>query len=100
MESELSCLHLKEIRLRLGWSVAELARRLSLSTEEVISLENNSDFLPAQFRSAFADLLRFADDYSSKISMDPFAEKVMSKNRLSQVTGSALFHLQEKDFVD
>lgn len=101
MEFELSKgLHIKQIRLRLGWCSAELARRLSLTIDEAISLENNSQPLSQEIKAKCSDLFRYAEDYSRMISRDPFAEKVMDAKRLSQVTGSILFQLQEKDFTE
>ncbi len=101
MDFELSNgLHLKQIRLRLGWCSAELARRLALTIEETILLEQNPAPLSPQLKASCTELLRFADDYAATITRDPFAEKVMNVKRLSQVTGTLLFHLQEKDFVD
>lgn len=100
MDSEISGAYIKEIRLRLGWCSAEMARRLSITTEEMIEIEQSSKQVPSQLKDLCANLLRYADDYCNKISQDPFAEKVMSVKRLSQVTGTALFHLNEKDFID
>ena len=91
---------LKQIRLRLGWCVAEMARRLSISVDEVLLIEQTQQHLEPQFKSICADLVRYADDYSSRLQQDPVAEKIMSSKRLSQITGSSLFHLNEKDFVD
>ncbi len=91
---------LKEIRLRLGWCAAELARHLSVSATEVILIEQSEQGLSAEFKAVCANLVRFADDYSARLKQDPVAEKVMSTKRLSQITGSSLFHLNEKDFVE
>lgn len=101
MEIEISTgAQLKQIRLRLGWCAAEVARHLSITVDEVITLEQNPKELPLKFKAACADFLRYADDYSTRIQQDPMAEKVMNNNRLSQVTGAALFHLNEKDFIE
>lgn len=101
MDFELSNgLHLKQIRLRLGWSSAELARRLSLTITQTLSLESNPEALSPELKAICADLFRYAEDYSRMIARDPFAEKVMTSQRLSQITGSILFQLQEKDFKE
>lgn len=92
--------HLKEIRLRLGWCAAELARHLSITVDEVLSIEQDKATLSVKFKATCADLVRFADDYSARLKQDPVAEKIMSSKRLSQITGTSLFHLNEKDFVE
>ncbi len=91
---------LKEVRLRLGWCAAELARHLSISVDDVLLIEQNQKTISSDFKAACADLVRFADDYATRLKQDPVAEKVMSARRLSQVTGTSLFHLSEKDFVE
>ena len=91
---------LKEIRLRLGWCTAELARHLSMKSEDIFLIEQSQKPVSAELKSACAELIRFADDYAFRIQQDPFAEKIMNKQRLSQVTGAALFQLNEKDFIE
>lgn len=105
MEFEVSTgAHLKEVRLRLGWCAAELARHLSISVDEVMLIEQSKKTLSVELsvklKATFADLIRFADDYSARLKQDPVAEKIMLTKRLSQITGSSLFHLNEKDFVE
>lgn len=92
--------NLKEIRLRLGWSTAELARHLALSVDKTLQLEQDTQKLTPKLKASYAELLRYADDYSNRIQQDPFAEKVMNLKKLSQITGTDLFHLKDKDFVD
>jgi ribosome-binding protein aMBF1 (putative translation factor) len=54
--------NIRSLRLRLGWSQAEMARRLSLNPVDIASIEKGSFALTPSLRGELEIILRQADE--------------------------------------
>ena len=77
---------IKQLRQRLGWSVAEMARRMGCSAELVNAWETGRLSPDGDVINQMQYLDSFQISYSERISQTPMAEKVMNDDRLSQLT--------------
>ena len=74
---------LRDLRLRLGWSRSELARKLQCAPEEVESWEDGSG--PITMKSELEIILRQAEACSQEVQFTPAAENECAKNALEQI---------------
>lgn len=84
---------IRSLRLRLGWSQSELARHLSCSTAEIVSLEDGKIFLSITMASELFRLKNCADACRDEVHASPMAEEVCEKRALGQIDFSEV----EKD---
>lgn len=77
---------IRKLRQRLGWSVAEMARRMGCSVEIVTSWEAGHQSPEPEVLNQMEYLESFSASYAERISNTPVAEKVMHDDRLSQLT--------------
>lgn len=77
---------IKQLRQRLGWSLAEMARRMGCSVETVAAWEAGHQSPDGEVISQLEYLESHLRSYSERILQTPLAEKVMHDDRLSQLT--------------
>jgi transcriptional regulator with XRE-family HTH domain len=75
----------KALRLRLGWSQADLARRLNIEVLNVIKIENGDCETASHMNGYFTLLQNHADLIAEETMIVPLAEDVMKKNDLDQI---------------
>ncbi len=77
---------IKQLRQRLGWSVAEMARRMGCSADIVADWERGQRSPDSDVLNQMQYLDSYLHTYSERISRAPMAEKIMDDDRLSQLT--------------
>lgn len=82
--------NVRSLRLRLGWSKSDLARRLNCSAAEVEAWEDGSAPLTSAVKSELAMIARQADECSDEVRCVPAAENECDKNALAQVDFSRI----------
>jgi transcriptional regulator with XRE-family HTH domain len=87
---------IKQLRQRLGWSVAEMARRMGCSTDVVGAWENGHQSPDPDVLNQMLYLENYLHSYCERILQKPLAEKVMHDSQLSQLTHRALSDTQVK----
>lgn len=78
-------LNVKSLRLRLGWTQADLARRLNCASYEVESWETGQSIPNSQISSQLELLLSQADACAFEMQSAPKAESFCEKQRLGQI---------------
>lgn len=87
----------RELRLRLGWSQADLARRLHIQVQEVIKWENGDSAPTDQILSDIEFLLRQADICSEEVLKAPLIEIELEQSRLTQLNSESVTAPQTND---
>ena len=80
-----SCQEVKELRQRLGWSAAELARRLGVSAETVLGVEQGTIPFHSELRNQLLSLSNFVDANADRMASVPVAETVMRDLGVDQI---------------
>lgn len=76
---------IRDLRLRLGFSTSDLARRLSCDCTAVRTWEIG-DGIPSQETSQVLDLLsKQADAFADELANDPLAENILAADDLGQI---------------
>lgn len=76
---------IRELRLRLGWSQHDLARRLNVDCDCVSNFENGvSCALPHQ-EAVLSLLAQHADSISEEVALTPIAEAILEGQQLPQI---------------
>lgn len=75
----------RNLRLRLGWSRSDLARRLHCSSEEVESWEEGSGEIELSAKGELEIILRQAEAYFDEVKCTPAAENECEQNALEQI---------------
>ena len=81
---------IRELRLRMGWSRADIARRLGCSSEDVKMFEQGERTPESHMKSELEFLLRQADACSDEVRLTPSAENKCAQNALQQVDFSRI----------
>ena len=76
---------LRALRLKLGWSKSDLARRLKCSVDEVDSWEDGSGFLEIQVKCELEIMFRQCQECSDEVKFTPASELALDKNALEQI---------------
>ncbi|MCB0419491.1 MAG: hypothetical protein KDD61_00745 [Bdellovibrionales bacterium] len=82
------------LRLRLGMTVSDLARRLSCSVDEVRTWRSET-VVDSIHYNQLQGLLHIAEGNAVAMSHRPLADSVMSSNGLNQITEDELSDLME-----
>lgn len=76
---------IRQLRHRLGWSQAELARRLNLDFATMTSIESGIANLPTELRSNMVRIFHEAEASAEQMIRRPIAEAMMRDRGLSQI---------------
>lgn len=79
--------NIRALRLRLGWSRSDMARRLKCELTDIVAWEDGSAellFTP-QIKGELALIYRQADECSDEVRFTPACENECDKNALSQI---------------
>lgn len=85
---------IRTLRQRLGWSVAEMARRMGCDTQLVQSWESEISKPDHEALNQLRYLLNHAETYSEHIAQKPMVEKAIEERHVAQLTHRDLL----KDF--
>jgi transcriptional regulator with XRE-family HTH domain len=77
--------NIKSLRLRLGWSQAELARRLNCSSAEIEEFESGFKTPDKEKMGQLVLLLSHADATSFEMQSTPKAENFCERRHLGQI---------------
>lgn len=83
---DLSAKDIKALRLRLGWSLAEMARQMGASVDIVMSWESGRVIPDSEVVNQMRYLQTYVESYNDKIAERPMAEREMEDRMLSQMT--------------
>lgn len=83
---DISAKGLKQLRLRLGWSLAEMARQMGCSVEIINSWESGHQAPEPEALNQFRYLYHYAETYNQNLAQTPHAERKMELMGLSQLT--------------
>ena len=75
---------IRSLRLRLGWSRSDLARRLKCSTEQIEKWEDGHH-LEVTFRGELEIILRQAEACCDEVKYTPACENELDRSALEQV---------------
>lgn len=81
---------IKSLRLRLGWSRSDLARRLNCSSAEVDYWETGGGQPDMTFTNELILLAKYADACSEEVHSSPLAEKMCERRALGQIEFSEI----------
>lgn len=81
---------IKSLRLRLGWSQADLARRLSCASTEIELWENGSRSPEMNFANELFLIAKLADACSHEVHSSPLAETLCDQKALGQIEFSEI----------
>ncbi len=86
---------IKCLRLKLGWSAAELARRLCCSMQMITEWERGSDF-PSPDECLKLERLEFdLEDYSQKVHLESYASQLFSITQVEQICQTEIRQLNK-----
>lgn len=81
---------IKSLRLRLGWSQADLARRLSCASAEVEMWESGSRTPDMNFVNELFLIEKLAEACSHEVQASPLAETLCDQKALGQIEFSEI----------
>ena len=76
---------LRNLRYRLGWSQAEMARCLKLDVLSISGFETGTTPIPLELKSSLVRIMFQAEANVQNLQRRPIAEVVMREKNLSQV---------------
>lgn len=76
---------LQTLRLKLGWSRAELARRLEFCLEELSLLETSKKEILLETKLKLEGFESLHEDYTRRLHHLPVAEQTLKQMKLSQI---------------
>ncbi len=76
---------IRSLRLRLGWSRSDLARRMKCSTEEIDLLEEGAKSANTKERGELELILHQAESCSDEVKYAPACEDELNRSALSQI---------------
>ncbi len=89
------CQQIRSLRLRLGWSAAELGRRLGCSADLVMRWESAKARPDAEVFNQLSFLVAYVEQNALRLTQFPLAEAVMEREHLAQVTNEMVNHLHK-----
>lgn len=81
---------IRSLRLRLGWTRGDLARRLGCSCEIITQWEVEAITPSAEIIQAAASLVHVSEMYSQRLETLPRAEEAMGHHGLNQISHGQL----------
>ncbi|MCB0407963.1 MAG: helix-turn-helix transcriptional regulator [Bdellovibrionales bacterium] len=76
----------KKIRLRLGWTIAEMARRMGCHQELVIQWESNQQTPDVEMIQQYETIQFYLEEQSEFVRHQPVAESMLKGEHLQQVS--------------
>lgn len=83
---DISASDIKNLRLRLGWSLAEMARQMGCSLDIISAWEAGKISPDPEAKNQISYLQTYVETYNDKIAQKPMAEREMEDRMLSQLT--------------
>lgn len=83
---EITASQVKNLRLRLGWSLAEMARQMGCTVEIISAWESGKIDPDPEAKNQISYLETYVETYNDKIAQKPMAEREMEDRMLSQLT--------------
>lgn len=77
--------NLRNLRLRLGWSKSDLARRLKCSISDVDAWEEGTTKIEFEFKGELEIMLRQCQECSDEVKNRPASDEALDKNALGQI---------------
>ena len=77
---------IRTLRQRLGWSLAEMARRMGCGTDLITQWETQAAVPDADALNQLRYLRNHAESHSDLIAQKPICEKEMEERRMAQLT--------------
>jgi transcriptional regulator with XRE-family HTH domain len=77
---------IRTLRQRLGWSVAEMARRMGCNTRMIQSWERETAKPDADALNQLRYLQNYVESYSEHIAQNPQVEKAIEDRHVAQLT--------------
>lgn len=87
---------IRDLRLRMGWSQSDLARRLQIESKKINEFEMDMELTPRDIWSALDLLLKQADVSAHGVACNSLAEIVFDEDELLQVDTSSI----QRKFLD
>jgi ribosome-binding protein aMBF1 (putative translation factor) len=81
---------IKSLRLRLGWSQADLARRLNCASSEVDHWESGDGFPTPRLANELILISKHAEACSEEVHSSPIAETMCDRRALGQIEFSEI----------
>jgi transcriptional regulator with XRE-family HTH domain len=81
---------MKQLRYRLGYSQAEMARCLKLQLANISGFESGREQVPAELKSRVLLIFNQAEDNAERVHRRPIAEVMMKELGLCQIPDSAI----------
>jgi DNA-binding transcriptional regulator YiaG len=81
---------IRSLRQRLGWSQAELSRRLQCDSADVDQWETGKSTPVAKFKNELQLLANQADACSKEVQSTPLVEKICDQKALGQIEFSEI----------
>lgn len=76
---------IRQLRYRLGWSQAEMARRLNLEISILSGFETGRASVPGHLKGSLLQILSLAESNADRVQRRPIAEVMMRDRGLSQI---------------
>jgi transcriptional regulator with XRE-family HTH domain len=81
---------IRDLRLRMGWSQSDLARRLQTESKQITEIEIGLQETPNDLVSGLDLLLKQADASADEVSCDSLAEILFDEEDVLQVDTSSI----------
>lgn len=91
-EMSRSSTELKELRLRLGWSLSEMCRRLGCARDIVLAIEAGEKEPDREALIQYEALFSVLEEQSRKNQIRPLADSVLQAESLQQISEDSLDH--------
>lgn len=83
--NDFTCDELRQLRRRLGWSQAELARVLNVGLNDVVSFESGVAAIPFALKGSLVRFSVTADSNADSCQRRALSEGLMDEQRLAQI---------------
>ncbi len=81
---------IRSLRLRLGWSAADFARRFGCLSDQIMNWEKGAAQPSSEDRLQLMKLSIYVDSYSEQMQRAPIAEEVLRSGGFEQVHNDLL----------
>lgn len=87
---------IRDLRLRMGWSQSDLARRLQVESQKINAFETELEITPKDIRNALDFLHQQADLSAHSVSCSSLAQIMFDEDELLQIDTSSI----QRKFLD